>query len=107
MKEKLYEGNYSEEQLNELKVSYESPNNNHKDLDFETWIAHLENNGLIGDMISTYDANQMLNILNNFDDNDVILIHEAITGENVNGKVKSLKNWVNDISQSFNCKFYL
>ena len=107
MEEKLYEGNYSEEQLDELKVSYESPNNNHKDLDFETWIAHLENNGLIGDMISTYDANQMLNILNNFDDNDVILIHEAITGENVNGKVKSLKNWVNDISQSFNCKFYL
>ena len=107
MEEKLYEGNYSEEQLNELKVSYESPNNNHKDLDFETWIVHLENNGLIGDMISTYDANQMLNVLNNFDDNDVILIHEAITGENVNGKVKSLKNWVNDISQSFNCKFYL
>ena len=106
MEEKLYEGNYSEEQLNELKVSYESSNNN-KDLDFETWIAHLENNGLIGDMISTYDANQMLNILNNFNDNDVILIHEAITGENVNGKVKSLKNWVNDISQSFNCKFYL
>ena len=107
MEEKLYEGNYSKEQLNELRASYESPNNQHKDLDFETWIMQLENNGLIGDMIITYNTEQMLSILNNFNDDHVTTIHDATSGENVTGKVKILKQWVSDISEAFDCKFYL
>ncbi len=40
--EKRYQGNYSEEQLEELRASYESPTNEFKCLDFEDWIAGIE-----------------------------------------------------------------
>ncbi len=65
------------------------------------------NAGLIGNMLSTFNLNQIMEILNNWDDDHIMTIHEATTGENVEGSVKSLKNWVTDISKSFNCKFYL
>lgn len=52
-------------------------NNEFKCLDFEDWIAGIENDGLIGNMLSTFNLNQIMEILNNWDDDHIMTIHEA------------------------------